>query len=129
MAFHPLANSDHFLVLVSIDFLSNSKRDALLHGKTYSCSRADWDGLRDHLSDVPWEDILADFGKLLIVFLKKVNLLYLLYSVAQEVLLSASDKEKFLFKNFFMNSNLEDPGIPLPAFPSRTNLKLLNIEP
>ena len=23
----------------------------------YNYSRADWDGLRDHLRDVPWEDI------------------------------------------------------------------------
>ena len=23
----------------------------------YDHSRADWDGLRDHLRDVPWEDI------------------------------------------------------------------------
>ena len=23
----------------------------------YDYSRADWDGLRDHLRDVPWEDI------------------------------------------------------------------------
>ena len=36
---------------VSID----SKRDAPIHRNDYC--RADWDGLRDHLRDVPWEDI------------------------------------------------------------------------
>ena len=30
-------------------------------------------------------------------------------------------------ENFFKNSNLDDSGISLPVFPSRTNLKLHNI--
>ena len=37
---------------------------------------------------------------------------------------SASDKEKLFVENFSMNSNLDDSGISLPVFPSRTNLKL-----
>ena len=48
-----------------------------------------------------------------------------------EVLYSASDKAKTLklktAKNFSKNSNLDDSHIPLPVFPSRTNLKLHNI--
>ena len=32
MAFPPLGNSDHVVVLVSIDFPSNSQQDALFHG-------------------------------------------------------------------------------------------------
>ena len=56
MAFPPLENSDH-VVSVSIDFPSNSQRDAPFHHIAYDYSRADWDGLRDHLRDVPWEDI------------------------------------------------------------------------
>ena len=48
---------DHVVVLVSIDFLSNSKWDAPFHHIAYDCSRADWDSFCDHLSDVPWEDI------------------------------------------------------------------------
>ena len=43
------------------------------------------------------------------------------------MLSSASDKVKLLAENFCKNSNLEDSGIPLPAFPSRTNLKPHNI--
>ena len=39
---------------------------------------------------------------------------------------SASDKAK-LFVKTFKNSDLEDSDISLPAFPSRTNLKLHNI--
>ena len=35
----------------------NSKRDALFHCMAYEYSRADLDGLRDHLRDVSWEDI------------------------------------------------------------------------
>ena len=48
MTLPPLENSDHVVVLVSINFQSNYN---LL------CSSADWDGLRDHLRDAPWEDI------------------------------------------------------------------------
>ena len=44
-----------------------------------------------------------------------------------EVLSSASDKTKLFAENFSMNSNLDDSGISLPVFPSRTNLKLHNI--
>ena len=40
---------------------------------------------------------------------------------------SASDKAKFFVKNLSKNSNLDDSGISLPVFPSRTNLKLHNI--
>ena len=57
MAFPPLGNSDDVLVSVFIDFPSNSPRDALFHHIAYYYSHADWDGLHDHLRDVPWEDI------------------------------------------------------------------------
>ena len=40
---------------------------------------------------------------------------------------SAFDKAKLLAKTFSKNSNLDDSGISLPVFPSRTNLKLHNI--
>ena len=53
MAFPPLRNSDHGVVSVSIDFSSNSQRDALFHCIAYDYSRADWDSLHDHLRDVP----------------------------------------------------------------------------
>ena len=57
IAFRPLVNSDHVVVSVSIDFPINSKQDALFLCVAYDCSCADWDGLCDHLRDVPWEDI------------------------------------------------------------------------
>ena len=57
MDFPPLRNFDHAVVSVSIDFPSNSQWDALFHPKAYGYSRADWDGLPDHLRDAPWEDI------------------------------------------------------------------------
>ena len=41
-----------------------------------------------------------------------------------EVLSSASDKAKLFAENFYMKFNLDDQGISLPVFPSRTNLKL-----
>ena len=44
-----------------------------------------------------------------------------------EVLSSASDKAKLFAESFSLNSNLDDSGVSLPVFPSRTNLKLHNI--
>ena len=44
-----------------------------------------------------------------------------------EVLSPASDKTKLLAENFSKNSNLDDSGISLHVFPSRTNLKLCDI--
>ena len=57
MALPLLGNSDHFVVSVSVDFPLNSKRDAPFHRIVYDYSRADWDDLRDHLRNVPGEDI------------------------------------------------------------------------
>ena len=57
MAFPPLGNSDHVVVTVSVDFPINSKQDTPFHRVAYDYSRTDWDGLRDHLRDVPREDI------------------------------------------------------------------------
>ena len=61
MASPLLGNSDHAVVSVSIDFPLNAQRDALFHGIAYDYSCAYWDGLHDHLRDVPWEDIFM-FG-------------------------------------------------------------------
>ena len=57
MAFAPFGNSDHVIVSVSIDFPINSKQDASFHCIAFDYSRADWDGLCDHLRHFPWEDI------------------------------------------------------------------------
>ena len=57
MAFPPLENSDHVVVSVSIDLPSNSQRDVPFHRISNVYSNADWDGLRDDLRDVSWEDI------------------------------------------------------------------------
>ena len=55
MGFSPLQNSDH--VSVSIDFPTNSKRDAPFHRIAYNYSCADWDGLCCNFRDVSQEDI------------------------------------------------------------------------
>ena len=44
-----------------------------------------------------------------------------------KVLSSASDKAKLFAENYSIDSKLDDSGIFLPVFPSRTNLKLRNI--
>ena len=59
MSFPLLGNSDHVVVSVSIDFPTNSRWDAPFHFIAYDHCRAHWDGLRDHLRDVPWEDIFT----------------------------------------------------------------------
>ena len=41
MTFPPLGNSDHVVVSVSIDFPTNSQRDAPFHRIAYDYSRAD----------------------------------------------------------------------------------------
>ena len=53
MAFTPLGYSDYVVVSVSIDFPSYSP----FHCIAYDYNRVEWDGLRDHLRDAPWEDI------------------------------------------------------------------------
>ena len=57
VAFPPLENSNHVVVSFSIDFQTNSEWDATIHCIAYDYSHADWDGLCDHLRDVPWEDV------------------------------------------------------------------------
>ena len=58
IAFTPLGNSDHVCVSASINFLPNSQGDAQFHWIAYDYSCAYWDGVCDHLRDIPWEDIL-----------------------------------------------------------------------
>ena len=228
MAFPPLGNSDHVAVSVSIDFPTNSQRDVPFHRIAYDYSRADWDGLRDHLRDVPWKDIFKlgasaaagefcewvqvgtdvfirhrkyqvkphsspcfsaasaaaivhrnhffrlyqrekssdpkvkfrqasnrckrvleaaklayanktkesitsqklgsrDFWRIANSVLEKGKSAIPPLFNGQEVLSSASDKAKLFPKNFSIKSNLDDSGISLPVFPSRTNLKLHSI--
>ena len=226
MAFPPLGNSDHVAASVSIDFPSNSKRNVPFHCIAYAYSRADWDGLCDHLRDVPWEDIFKEgasaaaskfcewhqVGKDVYIshckyevkphlspwfsaacaaaivhrnqlfplhqqnkpseskvkfrqasnrckrVLEAAKLAYAtktkesvtsqnlgsrdFWRIANsvlnkgksvipplfngpEALSSASDKAKLFAENFSKNSNLDDSGISLPVFHSRTNLKLI----
>ena len=228
MAFPPLGNSDHVVVSVSIDFPVNSKQDTPLHRMAYDYSGADWNGLRDHLRDVPWEDIFklgastaaSEFCEWVQVgidvyiphrkyqvkphsspwfsaacaaaivhrnhffrlhqqnksseskvkFRQASNRCKRVFEAAKlafatkrkesitsqklgsqdfwriansvlnkgksaipplfngpEVLSSASNKTKLFAKHFAKNSNLDDSGISLPVFSSRTNLKLHNI--
>ena len=68
---------------------------------------------------------LRTFGELLIVFSIKVNLLYFLCLTSQRCCLL--HLITLFAKRFSKNSNLDDSGISLPVFPSRTNLKLHSI--
>ena len=228
MAFPPFGNSDHVVVSVSIDFPINSKQDTPFHPVTNDYSCTDWDGLCDHLRDVPWEDIFKlgacaaackfcewvqvginvyiphhkyqvkphsspwfsvacaavivhrnhffhlyqqnksseskvkfrqannhckkvleaaklayatktkesitsqklgsrDFWRIANSVLNKGKSAIPPLFNGPKVLSSASDNAKLFAKNFSKSSNLDDSGISLPVFPSRTNLKLHNI--
>ena len=65
-------------------------------------------------------------GKLIIVLNNGKSAILALYN-DPDVLSSAFNKAKLFTKNFPDYSNLDDSGISLPVFPSRTNLKLHNI--
>ena len=67
-----------------------------------------------------------DFGELPIVLNKDKSPIPPLFN-GLEALSSASDKAKLFAENFSKNSNLDDLGISLPVFLSKTNLKLHNI--
>ena len=56
MVFPPLGNSG-VVVSVSIDFPSYSHQNVPFHCVGYDYFCANWDDLRDHLRDAPWEDI------------------------------------------------------------------------
>ena len=74
MAFSPLGNSDDVVVSVSIDFPTNSKLDAPFHRLVYDYSRANWDGLCDHLRDVPWQDIFKISASAASEFCERVHI-------------------------------------------------------
>ena len=46
-----------FIFSVSIDFPTNPQQDDPFQRIAYDYSHADWDGLCDHLRDVPWDGI------------------------------------------------------------------------
>ena len=83
--------------------------------------------LKQKSPSLPRNLALGTFGELLTVFSTKVNLLCLLYSTDRRCCLLHLIKQSYLLKTFCKNSNLDGSGISLPAFPSRTNLKLHNI--
>ena len=219
--------NDHVAVPVSVDFPTNSQRDAPFHPITYDYSRADLDNLHNHLRDVPWDDVFklgasaaaskfcewvqvgidvyiphrkfqvkpssspwfsaacaagivhrnhffrlyqrekssdskVKFRQASICCKRVLEATKLAYAnktkesitsqklgshdfwqsansvlnkgksaipplfTNPEVLSSAFDKAKLFAENFSMNSVLDDSGIYLPVFPSRTNLKLHN---
>ena len=62
------------------------------------------------------------FDELPVVVSTKVNLPYLFYSMARRCCLLHLIKQ-----NYFLKIRLDDSGISLPFFPSRSNLKLYNV--
>ena len=69
----------------------------------------------------------CDFWRIAASVLNKVKSTIAPLFNGPEVLSSASDKAKLFAENFSKNSNLDESGISLPVFPSKTNLKLHNL--
>ena len=88
MAFPSLENFSHLVVSVSIDFPINSKQDTPFHRLAYDYSRADWDGLCDHLRDVAWRISLNSVPLLLLVNFVSGFRLELTYVSGQTSLIS-----------------------------------------
>ena len=70
---------------------------------------------------------LWTFGKLLIMFSTRVNLLHILLFNGPDLLPSAPDKAKLLTKNFSGSSYLHDSDISLPVSLLERHNKLHNI--
>ena len=69
----------------------------------------------------------CDFWRIAKSILNKGKSAVLPQCIGLEVLSTAPDKAKLFAENLSKNSNIENSGISLPVFPSRTNLKLHNI--
>ena len=69
----------------------------------------------------------CDFWRITISFLSKGKSVIPPLFNRPKVLSSASDRAKLFAENFSKKSNLDDSGISLPVFSSRTHLKLHNI--
>ena len=85
IAFTPLGNSDHVVVSVSIDFPSNSQQDASFHHIAYDYFHADWDGLCDHLRDVPWISLNLVLLLLLVNFVSGSRLEVMYISLSENI--------------------------------------------
>ena len=81
--------------------------------------------LKQKSPPLPRNLALETFGKLLILFSTKVNLLYLLYSAARRCCVLHLIRQNCLPK-FFLKT-LDHSEISLPVSPSAINLKLHNI--
>ena len=79
-----------------------------------------------HFPETRLSELLANCSVLSSVLKKGKSAIPPLFNTP-EVLPSASDKAKLFAENICKNSNLDDSGISLPVFPSRTNLKLHNV--
>ena len=82
--------------------------------------------LKEKSPSLPRNLVLETFGKLLIVFSTKVNLLYLLYSMSQRCCLLHLIKQNCLLKTFLRTLIQMACVSFLPVFFSRTNLKQHN---
>ena len=79
--------------------------------------------IKQRTPSLPRNLSLRTFGELVIVLSTKVNLLYLLYSTTRRCCFLDLVKQNRFLKTSCKISNLDDSGISLPVFSSRTNLK------
>jgi hypothetical protein len=53
----PIGNSDHSTVVVSVSYTSAKMTTQPFHRTVYQFGKADWDGFRSFLADVPWASL------------------------------------------------------------------------
>ena len=58
----PLGSSDHCLIQVKVEAKCSVTPDAPFHRKVYRYSKADWDGFRSYISEIPVSDIFKKHG-------------------------------------------------------------------
>ena len=83
--------------------------------------------IKQRTPSLPRNLSLGTLGELVIVLSTKLNLLYLLYSTTRRCCFLDLIKQNRFLKTPCKISNLDDSGISLPVFSSRTNLKQHNI--
>ena len=57
----PLGKSDHVVVGVDVNYLVKANNEHPYHRTVYSYNKADWDGFRDLLRNVPWGNIFKHY--------------------------------------------------------------------
>ena len=71
----PLGSSDHCLIQVKVEAKCSVTPDAPFHRKVFRYSKADWDGFRSYISEIPVSDIFKNMVLLKLPLTSLIGLL------------------------------------------------------